>query len=93
MDVIPSLLPFCLKEFIDFRFQISIWNPEFVGVRSKADLAAESALLFPLTPMRLRIQHIIISLQSDIESSLLNSLMIRGFSIFFLFLNDSKSES
>ena len=32
------------------------------GLRSKADLAAESSLSFPLTPMWLGIQHIIISL-------------------------------
>ena len=50
-----------------------------MGVRSKADLAAESALSFPLTPMWLGIQHIIISFLFDIESNLLNSLMIRGF--------------
>ena len=62
------------------------------GVRSKADLAAESALSFPLAPMWLGVQHIIISFLFDIESNLLNSLMIRGFWIF-LFLNDSKTES
>ena len=28
--IIPALLPFCLKEFIDFAFQVSVWNPEFV---------------------------------------------------------------
>ena len=28
--IIPALLPFCVKEFIDFGFQVSIWNPEFV---------------------------------------------------------------
>ena len=59
--------------------------------RSKADLAAESALSL-LPPMWLRIQHIIMYLQFDIEFSLFNSLMIRGFSNF-LFLNDSKTES
>ena len=27
MDVhVPSLLPFCVKEFTDCRFQIGIWN-------------------------------------------------------------------
>ena len=26
--IIPVLLPFCVKEFIDFGFQV--WNPEFV---------------------------------------------------------------
>ena len=62
------------------------------GVRSKADLAAESALLFPLTPMWLGVQHIIISFLFDIESHLLNGLMIRGFGNF-LFLNDSKTDS
>ena len=35
------------------------------GVRSKTDLAAESALSFPLTPMWLGIQHIIISFLFD----------------------------
>ena len=62
------------------------------GVRSMADLAAESALSFPLTPMWLGVQHIIVSFLFDIESNLLNSLMIRGF-WNFLFLNDSKIES
>ena len=31
VDVIPALLPFCMKEFIDFGFQVSIQNPEIVG--------------------------------------------------------------
>ena len=62
------------------------------SVRSKADLAVESARLFPLTPMWLGIQHIIISFLFDIVSNLLNSLMIRGFSNV-LFPNDSKTES
>ena len=62
-----------------------------LGVRSKVDLAVESALSFPLTPMWLGIQHIIISLLFDIESNRLNKLMIRGFSNF-LFLNDNKTE-
>ena len=61
------------------------------GVRPRADLAAKSALSFPLTPMWLGVQHIIISFLFDIESNLLNSLMIRGF-WNFLFLNDSKTE-
>ena len=59
------------------------------GVRSKADLAA---LSFPLTPMWLGVQHIIISFLFDIESNLLDTLMIRGF-WNLLFLNDSKTES
>ena len=29
--VIPTLLPFCKEEFIDFRFEISGWNFDFVG--------------------------------------------------------------
>ena len=29
--IIPAQLPFCVKEFIDLGFQVSIWNPEFVG--------------------------------------------------------------
>ena len=62
------------------------------GVRSKADLSAESALSFPLTPMWLGVKHIIISFLFDTESNLLNSLMIRGF-WSFLFLNDSKTEN
>ena len=65
---------------------------DLLGVRSKVDLAAESALSFPFTPMWLGVQHIIISFLFDIESNLLNSLMIRGF-WNFLFLNDSKIES
>ena len=54
-------------------------------VRSKADFAAESALSFPLTIMWLGIQHIIISLRLDIESSLLNILIIRRFTSLFVF--------
>ena len=54
------------------------------GVRSKADLAAESALSFPPTPIWLGVQRIIISFLFDIESNQLNSLMIRGFWNFFL---------
>ena len=61
------------------------------GVRSKVDFSAESILSFSLTPMWLGIQHII-SLRLDIESSLLNSLIIRGFSSVFLLLYDSKTE-
>ena len=62
------------------------------GVRSKADLADKSALSFSLTPMWLGVQDIIISFLIDIESNLLNSLMIKGF-WNFLFLNDSKTKS
>ena len=29
--IILVLLPFCVKEFIDFGFQVSIWNPDIVG--------------------------------------------------------------
>ena len=61
-----------------------------LGLRSKANLAAESALSFPLTPMWLKTQHKII----DIESSLMSSLTINGFSwVFFLFLSDVNTES
>ena len=49
------------------------------GLRSKADFAAESALSLPLTPMWFGIQHIIISLWLDIESSLFSSLIINVF--------------
>ena len=90
--LIPVLLPFCKKEFIDLGFQVSIQNRDIVGLISKADLAAESALLFLLTPMWLGIQHIIISLWLDIESHLLSSLTINGFSSF-LFLSDVNTES
>ena len=55
-------------------------------------MAAKSALSFPLTPMWLGVQHIIISFLFDIVSNLLNSLMIKGFSNT-LFPNDSKTES
>ena len=79
MNVIASsLLPFCVKEFIvGFRSVYGILD--LSEVRSKADLAAESALSFPLTLIWLWIQHVIISFLFDIESNLLNSLMIRGF--------------
>ena len=72
--IILVLLSFCVKEFIDFRFQISIWNP---------DLTAESVLLFPLTPICFGILHLRISLLFHIESSLLNSRMICGCSSAF----------
>ena len=63
MDVyLPSLLPVCVKEFTDCHFQIGIWNERTSGLRSKADLAAESALSFPLTLKWLGIQHKIIFL-------------------------------
>ena len=29
--IIPALLPFYMKEFIDFGLQVNVWNPEFVG--------------------------------------------------------------
>ena len=63
-----------------------------LGLRSKADSAAKSALLFPLTPMWLGIQHKIIFLWLDIESSLLNSLTINRFPSF-LFSSDVNTES
>ena len=53
----------------------SVYGMEItLGLRSKADLAAESAFSFPLTPTWLGIQHKIIFLSLDIESSLLSSL-------------------
>ena len=52
------------------------------GVKSKADLAAASALSFPVTPIWLGIQQKRVSL-FDIEPSLQISLMISGFSIFY----------
>ena len=55
------------------------------GLRSKADLAAESALPFPLAPMRLGIQHKIIFLWLDVKSTLLSSLTINEFSGFLFF--------
>ena len=67
---------------LDFRSVYGILN--LSGVRSKGDLAAKSALSFPLSPMWLGIPHIIISLLYDIESSLLNSLIIWGFPSFFI---------
>ena len=71
----------------------SVYRIEILsGIRSKADLTAESALSFPLTPMWLGIQHIIISLWLDIESSLLSSLTINGF-CRFLFPSDVNTES
>ena len=92
-----SLLLHCCCQFVwrnllilGFRSVYGILD--LSAVRSKVDLAAESAVSFPLTPMRLEVQHIIISFLFDIESNLLNSLMIRRFWIF-LFLNDSKTEN
>ena len=29
--IIPVFLPFCVKQFVDFGFQVSKWNTEFVG--------------------------------------------------------------
>ena len=61
-------------------------------VRSEVDLAAKSSLSFPLATMWLGIQHIIISLLFNIESNLLNSLIISVFSSFLL-LNKTESKS
>ena len=64
---------------LGFRSVYGILNS--AGVRSKADLVAESALSFPLTTMWLGIQHkyfFTISLLFDIQSSLLKSLIISG---------------
>ena len=81
-----------------------LWNLLIIGfksvygmeitlrLRSKADLAAESALSFPLTSMWLGIQHKIIFLWLDIKSSLLSSLKING-SASFLFSSDVDTES
>ena len=70
----------------------SVYGMEILsGLRSKADLAAKSDFSFPLTLMWLGIQHMIISLWLDIESSLLSSLTINGFSSF-LFLSDVYTE-
>ena len=49
-------------------------------------------LSLPLTPMWLGIQHMIISLWLDIESSLFSSLVINGF-LSTLFFNDANMES
>ena len=84
MDVIiPAWLPFCVKELLILGFRSLYGILNLSGVRLKADSAAESPLSFPLTPMWLGIQHIIISLLFDIESCLLNSLIIREFSNFY----------
>ena len=56
------------------------------GVRSKADLAAKSALSFPLTPMWLGVQHIIISFLFDIESNLTQQFNDKRVLKFFYFL-------
>ena len=70
MDVhVLLLLPVCVKEFTDCHFQIGICNERTSGLRSKADLAAESALSFPLIPKWLGIQHKIIFLfSSDVNT-------------------------
>ena len=82
-----------MEEFIDFGNIVSIWNLEFIrGHLPKADLAAKYALSFPLTPMWLRIQPIRISLQFDIDSSLLKQFNDKRVLQFFLF-NDSKTEN
>ena len=77
-----SVVPFCMKEILGVSNQyMESWI--CWGLDWKADLA----LSFPLTLMWLRIQHMSISLQSDIESRLLNCLMIKGFSnIYYLMI-------
>ena len=72
-----------LYEGIYCLYQVSIWNPGFIGggIRSKADLATEFVISLPLTPTWLGVQHIIFFL-FDIESNLLNMLMIGWFWIF-----------
>ena len=42
--VIPALLPVCMKESINFRFQFSIWNFEFV--RGWVDCPVDSFVFF-----------------------------------------------
>ena len=49
--IILALLPFCVKEFIDLGFRSVHGMLNLAGVRSKANLGAESALSFPLTTM------------------------------------------
>ena len=51
--------------------------------RSKAKLDAESTFSFLFTPMWLCIQHQIISFQFDIDSTLLNSLIINGSQVLY----------
>ena len=64
----------------------SVYGMEIaLGLRSKADLATESTLSFPLTPMWLEIQHKIIFELLDIESCLRSSFTINGFSRIFIF--------
>ena len=83
---------FVRKNLLIWGFK-SVYGMDILsGLRSKADLVAESALSFLLTPMWLGIQHIIISLWLDIESSLLKSLTINEFSSF-LVLSDVNIES
>ena len=75
---------FAWKSFLILGFRSVCGILKLSGIRSKADFAAESTYSFPLTPMWLGIQHIIISLQLDFESSLLSGLIIREFSSFFI---------
>ena len=89
---VPSLMPFLWRNLLIIGFK-SVYVMEIaLGLRSKADLPAESALSFHLTPIWLGIQHKIISLWRDIESSLLSNLTINGFSSF-LFSSDVNTES
>ena len=67
------LLLHCCCHFVWSNLLIVVFRSvygilDLLGVRSKADLATESALSFSLTPMWLGIQHIIISFLFDIES-------------------------
>ena len=86
------LLLFCLRNLLIVGFK-SVYGTERTSrLRCGADLAAKSALSFPLTLMWLGIQHKIIFLWLDSESSLVSSLTINGFSSF-LFFSDVKTES
>ena len=93
MDVrVPSLLPFLSRNLLIIGFK-SVHGMEItLGLRSKVDLAAESALSFalsfPLTPNPTQNYF----LWLDIESSLPRSLTINGFSSF-LFSRDVNTES
>ena len=62
------------------------------GSDLKLIFPAESALSLPLTPMWPGIQHMIISLWLDIESSLFSSLIINEF-LSILFFNDVNMET
>ena len=78
----------CRNIFI-FNFKSVYVTLNLLEAKSRVNFATKSALSFLLTSMGLGIQHIRVSLELNLKSNLLSSLMIKGSSLFC----DIKTES